>query len=114
MAHGHNSPAPFGIRTRPHELILFRGTGDISVYNNDSVAREGDNRFRRATPAAWASYDLTEDSNEIRCRYDGPAAQEIIQSRKTSLGDIRREVGGRDFGFPEIGDIGQAIGDETS
>ena len=114
MAHGHNSPAPFGIRTRPHELILFRGTGDITVYNNDSVTRERDNRFRRATPAAWASYDLTEDPNEMCCRYDRPAAQEIIQSRKTSLGEIRREVSGRNLEFPEIREIGQAYGNETS
>ena len=50
MAHGHNNPGHFGIRTKQHKLIFFYGTDYTDTHNNRRVTNRDGNRFWKNDP----------------------------------------------------------------
>ena len=100
MAHSHNNPAHFGLRTERYKLIFF--------YGCDNVRRNGKNRYFRDTPAAWEFYDLEKDPREMRNQYANPAYRQIIQGLKTDLKRLRRELGETDEPYPHLQKIIEA------
>ena len=96
MAHGHNNPAHFGIRTKKYKLIFFYGVDHKDVHNNKKVIGRDGNRFFKSTPAGWEFYDLIEDPHEMNNRYRDPQYQKIILSLKTELKRLRKEIGDTD------------------
>ncbi len=105
MAHGHNNPGHFGIRTKQHKLIFFYGTDFTDTHNKRLVTKHGGNRFWKSTPAAWEFYDLTRDPHEMHNRYRDPEYQKTIQSLKTDLEGLRKEIGDTDQEHPRIREI---------
>jgi len=105
MAHGHNNPGHFGIRTKQHKLIFFYGTDYTDTHNKRLVTRHEGNRFWKNTPAAWEFYNLVEDPYEMNNRYQDPDCQEIIQSLKKELKALREELGDTDAKHPRIREI---------
>ena len=96
MAHGHNNPAHFGIRTKKYKLIFFYGVDYKDVHNKKKITDRDGNRFFKSTPAAWEFYDLVKDPHEMNNCYSSPEYQQIIQSLKSELKRLRREIGDTD------------------
>jgi uncharacterized sulfatase len=102
MAHGHNNPGHFGIRTKEHKLIFFYGIDFTDTHNGRLVTKNEGNRFWKNTPAAWELYDLTKDPREMHNRYHDPDYQDVILSLKTELKELRRQIGDTDQYHPRI------------
>lgn len=102
MAHGHNNPAHFGIRTKKYKLIFFYGTDFTNILGGSEVTKFNGNRFWVNTPAAWEFYDLEKDSGEMNNRYNDPEYQKVIAKLKKQLKKIRKELDETDRNFPKI------------
>ncbi len=105
MAHGHNNPAHFGIRTKKHKLIFFYGVDYTDIHNKKKVVGRDGNRFWKSTPAAWEFYDLVKDPREMNNRYGDIEYREIIESLKAELKNVRRELADTDEDNPRIRQI---------
>jgi arylsulfatase A-like enzyme len=105
MAHGHNNPAHFGIRTKKFKLIFFYGVDYTDTHNQKKVIGRDGNRFWKSTPAAWEFYDLVKDPSEMNNRYRAPEYQEVIQSLKAELKRLREELEDTDEDNPRIHEI---------
>ena len=113
MAHNHNNPAHFGIRTKNYKLIFYYGADwtDGSVFEKwktrtrrENAVAEG-NRFWANTPPGWEFYDLVKDPDENKNEYYKPEYQDIIQKLKIQLKNERENLNEIDDRFPEISDI---------
>ena len=89
MAHGHNNPAHFGIRTKKHKLIFFYGADYTDIHNGRLVKNKGGNRYWKNTPPAWEFYDLEKDPVEMYNRYRDPTYANVIKDLKVLLKDQR-------------------------
>ena len=95
MAHKHNNPAHFGIRTKEYKLIFF--------YGLDYKEREDANEFvKMQTPAAWELYDLRKDPHEMNNCYADPAYKDIIVKLKAQLKQMREDLNETDAKYPHI------------
>jgi arylsulfatase A-like enzyme len=112
MAHGHNNPGHFGIRTDRHKLIFFYGMDYTDTHNKRLVTKHEGNRFWKNTPVAWEFYDLKRDPHEMHNRYEDPDYQEIIRSLKVELKKLRQELGDTDQAHPRIQKIIQTHWDD--
>jgi len=96
------APQRRGIRTKQHKLIFFYGADYTDTHNKRLVTRHQGNRFWKNTPAAWEFYDLGKDPREMHNRYRDPDYQEIIQTLKAELKELRKELGDTDKEHPRI------------
>ncbi|MEX0988209.1 MAG: sulfatase [Bacteroidales bacterium] len=103
MAHNHNNPAHFGIRTKDYKLIFFYG---VDYKNRSGEAQEWANNpasmSNFQTPAAWEFYDLKNDPFETNNRYDDPACKKVIDSLKVELQSLREKLNEGDDNYPQI------------
>lgn len=103
MAHRHNNPAHFGIRTKDYKLIFFYGvdykfgSGEAQEWANNPASMSG---FQ--TPVAWEFYDLKNDPFETDNRYSDPSYKPIIESLKVELAELRKKLDEEDFDYPHI------------
>lgn len=104
MAHNHNNPAHFGIRTEQYKLIFFYGTDYIKSDREDNDG----NRFRGDTPVAWELYDLKNDFNETTNIYEQMKDSCIVKELKALLAETRHELGDTDDEYPHIKSIVEA------
>lgn len=104
LAHRHQNPAHFGIRTKDYKLIFFYGkywvdTDDPNAtWNKDSWG----NDFTNHTPAAWEFYDLKKDPKEMNNAYNDPDYKAVIADLKTQLTKLREDLNETDKNFPHI------------
>ena len=106
MAHQHNNPAHFGLRTKDYKLIFFYGRDYVSRNTNAQAwAHNPASMSNFKTPPAWEFYDLRNDPNEMDNRYGDEEYAEIIKELKVRLKDKREEVGEVDSQFPEIEEV---------
>ena len=103
MAHKHNNPAHFGIRTKDYKLIFYYGQ---DYQSRDTGAQKWANNpasmSNFVTPPAWEFYDLRNDPHEMDNRYGQAAYKEIIENLKGRLKKLREEVRENDADFPHI------------
>ena len=103
MAHKHNNPAHFGIRTKDYKLIFFYGvdykqrSGDAQEWAHNPASMSD---FQ--TPAAWEFYDLREDPKEMDNRYGQPEYVDVIKDLKARLKRLRADIKENDADFPQI------------
>lgn len=109
MAHGHNNPAHFGIRTERYKLIFFYG---CDFTEPSKAAKHGGNRYFPNTPPAWEFYDLKEDLREMRNQYGDPKYASVIAGLKKELKRVRRELKETDANYPHIQKIIDAHWDD--
>jgi N-acetylglucosamine-6-sulfatase len=102
MAHAHNNPAHFGIRTKKHKLIFFYGVDYTDTHNNKKIEGKDGNRFWESTPAAWELYDLEQDPAEMVNQYSNPEYSDVVKDLKQQLLETREETGDTDLQFPRI------------
>ncbi len=104
MAHRHQNPAHFGIRTKDYKLIFFYGkywvdTDDPSAeYNKKSWG----NDFTNHTPVAWEFYDLKKDPKEMNNAYSDPEYKNVITDLKAQLIKLREDLNETDKNYPHI------------
>ncbi|MFY0688931.1 MAG: sulfatase [Cyclobacteriaceae bacterium] len=106
MAHKHNNPAHFGIRTKEYKLIFFYGL-DYKDRNTDAQewAHNPESMSDFETPVAWEFYDLKNDPKELDNKYDDPAYSEVISMLKSELKNLREELNETDENYPAIQQI---------
>ncbi|MFI3249015.1 MAG: sulfatase [Rikenellaceae bacterium] len=95
MAHKHNNPAHFGIRTKEYKLIFF--------YGVDYTPRKGLPSLQ--TPAGWELYDLRVDPEELNNCYDDPKYKDVVAQLKADLVELREELNETDEKYPHIQQI---------
>ncbi|WP_430424827.1 sulfatase family protein [Maribacter litoralis] len=104
LAHRHQNPAHFGLRTKDYKLIFFYGrywvdTDDPNAeYNKASWG----NDFTNKTPVAWEFYDLKNDPKEMNNAYNDPKYKEVIANLKEELVKVREELNETDKNYPHI------------
>lgn len=104
LAHRHQNPAHFGIRTKKHKLIFYYGrywvdTDDPkATWNKNSWG----NDFTNHTPPAWEFYDLENDPKEMNNVYKAKEYQEVIADLKQQLLNLRQELNETDVNYPHI------------
>ncbi|WP_299548389.1 sulfatase [Seonamhaeicola sp.] len=104
MAHKHNNPAHFGIRTKDYKLIFFYGR-DYQTNRNTKAQKWAHNPASMSdfiTPVAWEFYDLKKDPEEMDNRYKDLKYASIISDLKSRLKTLRDEVKEDDSKYPEI------------
>lgn len=104
MAHKHNNPAHFGIRTKDYKLIFFYGR-DYKEKRNTEAQEWAHNPASMSyfdTPPAWEFYDLRNDPKEMDNKYGNEKYTAIIKDLKERLKKLRVEVKEDDSQFPEI------------
>ncbi len=113
MAHMHNNPAHFGIRTKDYKLIFFYGidheerTAEQKFTkemqdNKDSSTWEVSSFPEMQTPAGWELYDMKNDPYEMNNIYGDPRYAEIIKQLKADLKKLREDLNETDAKFPQI------------
>lgn len=104
LAHKHQNPAHFGIRTKDNKLIFFYGKYYIDTDNPDAEwdKKNWGNDFANHTPAAWEFYDLKKDPKEMNNAYSDPAYQGTITKLKEELKKIREDLNETDKNYPHI------------
>ncbi|WP_282038753.1 sulfatase family protein [Saccharicrinis aurantiacus] len=113
MAHRHNNPAHFGIRTKDYKLIMFYGANYDSRFANWQA--EGKKKRpvpAMKTPVAWEFYDLKSDPNEMDNKYSNPEYAPIIKELKQQLTAKRKELNEEDNNYPQLKEIIDAHWDD--
>lgn len=99
MAHRHNVPAHFGIRTKKYKLIFFYGIN----YKDQPINPKTLEHIQ--TPAAWEFYDLSKDPFELDNKYEDPAYCKVIKKLKVQLKQLRNELNEGDESYVDIQNI---------
>jgi N-acetylglucosamine-6-sulfatase len=102
MAHAHNNPAHFGIRTERYKLIFFYGCDFTDINYGKKTTKHQGNRYYPNTPPAWELYDLKEDPKEMHNQYDNPQYKKVITELKQELKRQREELKETDAKYPRI------------
>jgi len=103
MAHKHNNPAHFGIRTKDYKLIFYYGLDFMERNTNAQAwAHNPASMSYFQTPAAWEFYDLKNDPHEMDNRYGDEEYGSIIKDLKGRLKALRAKVKEDDSQYPEI------------
>lgn len=104
MAHNHNNPGHFGIRTKDYKLIFFYGRDYNTERNTEAQewAHNPESMSYFNTPPAWEFYDLKNDPKEMDNKYDDENYKDIIKDLKERLKKLRTQVKEDDSKYPEI------------
>lgn len=112
MAHLHNNPAHFGIRTERYKLIFFYGCDFTDTHRGRKTTKHGGNRYFANTPPAWEFYDLKEDPREMHNQYGNPEYANVITKLKKELKRVREDLNETDAKYPHIQKIIDAHWDD--
>ena len=105
LAHKHQNPAHFGIRTKEYKLIFYYGKYWVDTKDPKATWNKVSwgNDFTTDTPVSWEFYDLKKDPKEMNNSYDNPAFKNIIEDLKEQLKAKRKELNEEDGEkFPHI------------
>jgi len=103
MAHKHNNPAHFGIRTKKYKLIFFYG---VDYKKRDTAAQEWahnpESMSDFQTIPGWEFYDLTKDPHELNNLYGDESYATVIADLKQQLKELRTKYNEEDTNYPHI------------
>lgn len=104
LAHRHQNPAHFGIRTKDYKLIFYYGKYWVDTDDPEAMwnKKSWGNDFTNHTPPAWEFYDLKKDPKEMNNAYREEEYQEIIADLKLQLTSIREDLNETDKHYPHI------------
>ncbi len=104
LAHKHQNPAHFGIRSKKYKLIFYYGKYWVDTKDPDAEWNKASwgNDFTHDTPPAWEFYDLTKDPKEMNNAYTDPAYKETIAELKKQLIQMREDLNETDANYPHI------------
>ena len=115
LAHRHQNPAHFGIRTKLYKLIFYYGKYWVDTDNADSEWNKESwgNDFTNHTPPAWELYDLKKDPHEMNNVYRDENYAEIVADLKNQLLEMRENLNETDQDYPHIQKIIEAYWDRN-
>ncbi len=104
LAHRHQNPAHFGIRTKEHKLIFFYGKYWADTSNPEAKwnKKSWGNDFTKDTPVAWEFYDLKNDPKEMNNAYNNPEYKDVIANLKEQLIKLREDLNETDANYSHI------------
>ncbi|MFD2587362.1 sulfatase [Croceitalea marina] len=104
LAHRHQNPAHFGLRTKDYKLIFYYGKYWVDTDNPNAIWNEKSwgNDFTKHTPPAWEFYDLKKDPKEMNNAYNDPTHASIIKNLKKELKTQREHLNETDKNYPHI------------
>jgi uncharacterized sulfatase len=107
VAHNHNNPAHFAIRTKEYKLIFYYGvdtlppeSGELTEYAKRINKEHFDKLIK--TPPAWELYDMINDPQEMNNIYDDPKYKLVVKKLKAQLKTLRKELNETDDNYPHI------------
>ena len=104
LAHKHQNPAHFGIRTKNHKLIFYYGKYWVDTDDPNAVWNKNSwgNDFTTHTPVSWEFYDLKKDPKEMNNSYKDLAYAQVIADLKIQLVQMREDLNETDANYPHI------------
>ncbi len=94
LAHNHDNPAHFGIRTKEYKLTFYYG-----------MALDAEGAIDQNTPSGWELYHLTEDPLELRNVYDEKEYQEVKEELKILLKKVRIQYKDTDDQYEQLQEL---------
>ncbi|MFI3206739.1 MAG: sulfatase [Clostridia bacterium] len=91
LAHRHDNPAHYGIRTKDYKLIFYYG-----------LPLDATGTLEQKTPAGWELYDLKNDPKECQNVYGKEGYDEITTELKALLADRKKFYKDEDGDYPEL------------
>lgn len=114
LAHRHQNPAHFGLRTKRYKLIFYYGKYwvDTDDPNTTWNKKSWGNDFTTHTPPAWEFYDLEKDPKEMNNVYHDEAYKATIAKLKLELKRTREALNETDEKYPHIQEVIDAYWDD--
>lgn len=94
LAHRHDNPAHFGVRTKDYKIVFYYG---LALDSNGA-------RDIPTTPG-WELYDLKNDPNEMHNVYGDPKYAQVQEDMKKLLDEVRVKYKDTDEDYPEIAEL---------
>ncbi|MGG1553985.1 sulfatase family protein [Paenibacillus ferrarius] len=91
LAHKHDNPAHYGIRTQEYKLIFYYG-----------LPLDANGAIDRPTQAGWELFDLRSDPYELNNVYGAPAYADVTQRLKEELQQLKQQYRDTDDRYPEL------------
>ncbi|QCT03635.1 mucin-desulfating sulfatase (N-acetylglucosamine-6-sulfatase) [Paenibacillus algicola] len=91
LAHKHDNPAHYGIRTKEYKLIYYYG-----------LPLDASGALQTPTPTGWELYDMVADPYELCNLYEDTRYADVIQSLKEKLGQLKAFYHDDDLQYPEL------------
>jgi len=100
MAHGHQNPAHYGIRTNRYKLIYYYGR-PLDSYEELHGEDPGD-MWDIETPIGWELYDMKNDPYELKNLYNEEGYSEVVEELTKKLLEVKEKYGDTDEKYPEL------------
>ena len=91
LAHKHNNPAHYGIRTDRWKLIFYYG-----------LPLDAAGAVNEPTPAGWELYDMKNDPFELHNLHEDPRHAQTARDLRAQLDELKRLYGDTDERYPEL------------
>ena len=91
LAHNHDNPAHYGIRTKRYKLTFYYG---LPLDATGAVQKE--------TPPGWELYDLERDPQELHNVYEDIEYQEVCKRLKVKLENMKKFYRDTDEEYPVL------------
>ena len=91
LAHRHDNPAHYGIRTKDYKLIFYYG-----------LPLDATGTLKQKTPAGWELYDLKSDPKECMNVYGKEGYDEITKELKAQLAQRKTDYKDTDADYPNL------------
>ena len=91
LAHRHNNPAHYGIRTQDYKLIFYYG-----------LPLDASGAVNEKSPSGWELYDVKNDPYETKNIYNDKKYTDIISELKKQLDEIKVKYKDTDEQYPEL------------
>lgn len=99
LAHGHQNPAHFGIRTERWKLICYYG-----------LPLDASGGLRVETPGGWELFDMQNDPFELQNLYEDGGLAGTVAELKARLRELREQYGDTDTEYPALLEKLEAMG----
>ena len=91
LAHQHDNPAHYGVRTKDYKLTFYYG-----------LALDAEGAVDKPTQPGWELYDLQKDPSELKNVYEDPAYYEIREELKGLLCELKEKYQDQDEAYVEL------------
>lgn len=91
LAHQHDNPAHYGVRTKDYKLTFYYG-----------LALDAEGAVDKPTQPGWELYDLQKDPGELKNVYEDPAYYEIREELKGLLCELKEKYQDQDEAYVEL------------
>ncbi len=91
LAHRHDNPSHYGIRTEEYKLIFYYG-----------LPLDANGAKDEKTPAGWELYDMVNDPRELKNIYNEPAYAQTVKELKKLLDEVKVKYQDEDEKYLEV------------